>query len=137
MTYDDDPSIEPHTIQILCIHHKTTPIGTLTSLQQFSTYIINADIPIQVAPPTPPNTKVNHHKLWSTLPNPPSRSYDTTNISPLPNYTFALPSKYPPEYSYYTNGSFFPPKQISPNNWRPKMASYGIFNPIKDLQISE
>ena len=70
--YDDDPHIESHAIQILCIHHKTTSIHTLASLQQLSTYITNADIPIQIAPPTPPNTKVNYNKIWSTLPNPPS-----------------------------------------------------------------
>jgi hypothetical protein len=30
-----------------------------------------------------------------------------------------------------------PPKQIAPNTWRPEMASYGVFNPSKNLQISE
>ena len=62
-TYDDDLHLESHAIQILCIYHKTTPIGTLASLQLLTTYIINTYIPIQVAPPTPPNTKVNHNKI--------------------------------------------------------------------------
>jgi ribonuclease HI len=55
----------------------------------------------------------------------------------FPNYTFALPPKFPPLYNYYTDGSFTPPKQIAPNTWCPKKASYGIYNPIKDLQISK
>ena len=54
-----------------------------------------------------------------------------------PNYTFVLPPKYPLEYNYYSDSSFFPPKQKSPNNWRAETTSYGIFNPIKNLQISE
>ena len=136
-TYDDDPYIESHAIQILYIHHKTTIMGNLASLQQISTYIVNLDILIQVAPPTPSNTKVHHNKIWNTLPNPPSRNHNTNIGRPFPNYTFTLPPKYPSKYSYYTNGSFFPPKQISFNNWRPEMASYGVFSPIKNLQISE
>ena len=114
-TYDDDPSIETHAIQILCIHHKTTTIGTLASLQQISTYVINPDIIIQIALPTPPNTKVHNNKIWNTLPNPPSRNPDINTTHPFPNYTFALPLKFPPDYSYYTDGSFTPPIQISPN----------------------
>jgi hypothetical protein len=35
------------------------------------------------------------------------------------------------------DGSFTPPKQITPNTWRPKRASYGIYNPTKNLQIFE
>ena len=136
-TYDDDPYIELHAIQILCIHHKTTSIGTLASLQQLSMYIINPDVLIQIAPPTLSNTKINYNKIWSTLPNPPFRNSDNHNTQLLLNYTFALPPKYPPKYSYYIDGSFFPPKQISSNNWRPETASYGVFNPIKNLQISK
>ena len=109
-TYDDDSSIEPHAIQILCIHHKPTIIGNLASLQQISTYVINLDILIQVTLPTPPNTKVHHHKLWHILPNSPSWTSATTIAHPFPNYTFVLPPKYLPEYSYYIDGSFFPPQ---------------------------
>ena len=84
-----------------------------------------------------PNTKVHYNQIWHTLPNPPPQTHFTNTIIPLPNYTLELPLKYPPEYSYYTDGSFFHPKQISPNNWRLEMASYGVFNPIKNLQISK
>ena len=136
-TYNDNPYIESHAIQILCIHHKTSTIGNLTSLQQIPTYVMNPDILIQIAPPTPQHTKVQDIKIWHTLPHPPSQIHNINSTPPFPNYTFALPLKYPPEYSYYIDGSFFPPKQISPNNWRPEMASYGVFNPIKNLQISE
>jgi hypothetical protein len=136
-TYDDDPHIESQALQILCIHHKTTTIGNLASLQQLSTYTITPDLLIRIAPSTPSNTKVQNNKNWNTLPDPPPPIHFVHLALPLPNYTFALPLKYPPEYSYYTDGSFYPPKQISPNNWRPETASYGVFNPIKNLQISE
>ena len=98
---------------------------------------MSPDILIQITPSTPPNTKVHYNKIWHTLLNPPSQIHLTNTAPPFPNYTFALPLKYPPQYNYYIDGSFFPPKQISPNNWRPKMASYGVFSPIKNLQISE
>jgi hypothetical protein len=129
--------IEKLAIQILCIHHKTTTIGDISTMQQLNDYFPNTPLLIQIAQPTPPHTKVQIHKTWHTLPDPPPLLYTHHITNPLPNYTFALPIKFPPEYSYYTNGSFKPPKQISTNNWRPETASYGIYSPIKDLQILE
>jgi ribonuclease HI len=71
------------------------------------------------------------------LPDPPPSLYTYNNTNLFPNYTFALPLKFPREYSYYTDGSFKPPKQISANNWRPETAAYGIYCPIKNIQISK
>jgi ribonuclease HI len=135
--YDDDPYIEPQALQILCIHHKTSTIGDLASIQQLSTYTITPDLLLRIALSTPPNTKVQYNKTWHTLPDPPPPIHFANTALLFPNYTFALPLKYLPKYSYYTDGSFYPPKQISPNNWRPEMASYGVFSPIKNLHISE
>ena len=129
--------LNPKPYKSYCIHHQTTILGHLAFLQQLSTYVINQDILIQVAPSTPSNTKIHYNKIWHALPNPPSQIYFTNIALPLPTYTFALPLKYPLEYSYYMDGSFFPPKQLSPNNWRPKVASYGVFSSIKNLQISK
>jgi hypothetical protein len=115
-TYDDDPHIEPQALQILYIHHKITTIGDLASLQQLSTYTITPDLLLRIAPSIPSNTKVQYNKTWNTLPDPPPPIHFASTALPFPNYTFALPLKYPPEYSYYIDGSFYPPKQISPNN---------------------
>jgi hypothetical protein len=76
----------------------------------------NIPLLIQIAQPNPPRTKVKIHNTWHTLSNPPPLLYITNNIILLPNYTFALSLKFPPEYSYYTYGSFNSPKQISANN---------------------
>jgi hypothetical protein len=135
--YDKQSHIEKLAIQILCIHHKTTTIGDISAMEQLNDYFPNTPFLIQIAQPTPRHTKVQIHKTRHTLPDPPPLLYIHNNTNPLPNYTFALPLKFPPKYSYYTDGSFKPPKQISTNNWRSKTASYGIYGPIKDLQISE
>jgi ribonuclease HI len=114
----------------------TSTIGDLDALQQISNFIPNTSIFIQIAQPIPPRTRVKTEKSWHILSTPyPMRTNMPTPH--FPNYTFALPQKFPPMYSYYTNGSFTPPKQVAPNTWRPEKASYGIYNPIKDLQISE
>jgi len=113
-TYDDDPYIEPLAIQILCIHHKTTTIGHLTSLQQLSTHVINQDILIQVAPATPHNTKVHYNKIWHALPNPPPRTHFTNTIIPFPNYTFVLPLKYPLNITIILMVHFFLPNKFHP-----------------------
>jgi hypothetical protein len=128
--------IDTQAIQVLCIHHQTTPIGNTTSLEQLTN---PTHIPLltQIAQPTPPHRKVKNDKTWHTLSTLILPMYTNTYIPPIPNYTFALPVKFLPEYSYYMDGSFKPPKQIAPNIWRPEKASYGIYNPIKNLQISE
>ena len=129
--------IEKLAIQILCIHHKKTTIGDLLDIQQINDYCPNIPLLIQIVQPIPSNTKVQIHKTWHMLPNPPPLLYTYNNTNPFPNYTFALPLKFPPEYSYYTNGSFKPPKQILANNWRPETTAYGIYWLIKNIQILE
>jgi hypothetical protein len=44
---------------------------------------------------------------------------------------------YPPEYSYYTDGSFVPPKQQDNGLWTQETSDYGIFNSIKNIEISK
>jgi ribonuclease HI len=135
--YDKQIHIENLAIQILCIHHKTTTLGDILKIQKLHDFLPNIPLHIQIAPPTPPHTKVQIHKTWHTHLDLPTLIYTYNNTYPLPTYTFALSLKFPPKYSYYTDGSFKPPKQISANNWRPETAAYGIYGPIKDLQISE
>lgn len=40
-------------------------------------------------------------------------------------------------HNYYTDGSFYPPKEIAPNVWHVETTSYGIYNAHKDLRISK
>jgi hypothetical protein len=135
-SFNENSYIDTHAIQLLCIHHRTSPIGDTETLNQI-THLINIPLCVCIAPPTPPYTKVKNDKTWHTLPTLFFPPYTNSNIPLFPHYTFALPLKFPLEYSYYTDGSFTPPKQIAPNTWHPEMASYGIFNPSKNLQISE
>ena len=81
--------------------------------------------------------RFRYKKTWHILTDPPPLLYTYNDTNPLSNYTFALLLKFPPKFSYYTDGSFKPPKQLSANNWRPETAAYGIYGPIKDLQILE
>jgi ribonuclease HI len=55
---------------------------------------------------------------------------------PLPPYNLTLPHKFLPQHSYYTDGSFKPPKLTPTNTWRRERAGYGIYNSIKNIQIS-
>jgi hypothetical protein len=68
--YDDDPHIKPQALQILYIHHMSTTIGNLASLQQLSTYALTPALLLQIAPPTLPNTKVQYNKTWYILHDP-------------------------------------------------------------------
>lgn len=70
-------------------------------------------------------------------PAPTFPIHTNTHITPFPNYTFALPLKFPPKYCYYTDESFYLSKQLKVNHWQPETAPYGVYGPIKDLQILE
>ena len=115
----NEPRIENHAIQIICIHHKNTSIGTETFAQQMKNIANTLHIPemvCQIAPPIPPDTPVNRNKKWDKLTYPPPPIPPTTQI---PTYLWninpvqCLPLKYLPQFCYYTDGSFKPPKQIN------------------------
>jgi hypothetical protein len=58
------------------------------------------------------------------------------NPSPyLPNFSQNQHQKFPPQYCYYINRSFIPPKKLFTNIWEPARAGYGIWNPL--LKINE
>jgi hypothetical protein len=135
--FTENTHTNTNAIQILCIHHGTSTTRDIEALQQISNFFPNIPILTQLAQPTPPRTRVKTEKNWHILSIPSYPVRTNTSTPHFPNYTFALPQKFPPMYSYYTDGSFKPPKQVAPNTWRPEKASYGIYNPIKDLQISE
>lgn len=67
-----------------------------------------------IVPPTPLNTPVNRNKKWSQLTYPPPLpAPQLTSIPPPNSQTICLPLKYQPQFFYYTDGSFIPPKAIT------------------------
>jgi hypothetical protein len=63
-------------------------------------------------PPTPYNIIVNKNTKWNKLLYPPHTNRPTTQAPPIPTYEINTTLKFPPQYSYYTDGSFIPPKQV-------------------------
>ena len=129
ITYDEPttpqninkPRIEPLAIHIFCIHHQNQAIGTPDQINTIQTTIENLQITqyhIQKAPPTPPNTPVNKNTKWNKLLYPPHTNPSTPNIPPLPNYEIYTTLKFPPQYSYYTDGSFIPPIKANDGHWK-------------------
>ena len=116
-------------------------IGTSNQMDTIKTTIENLQIAqyhIQKAPPTPLNTPVNKNTRWNKLLYPPHTNPSTPNIPPLPNYKTNTTLKFPPPYSYYTDGSFVPPIKTNDEHWKKKKIVYGIYNPTKeDIRISK
>jgi hypothetical protein len=150
ITYDEptiplELQIEPRTekcdIRILCIHHKTTPInpiGYIGRIHNIGTSLHIPNIFTTTAPPTPTNTPLNQSKRWSQLTYPPSSPLtQPNNIPPITNHDICLPPKYPPQFCYYTDGSFIPPKALTDKHWRREKARYDIYNAFKNLEIAE
>jgi ribonuclease HI len=65
---------------------------------------------------------------------PISRNHDPS--PQLPNFSQNQHKKFPPQFCYYTNGSFTPPKKLSENIWEPARAGYGIWNPLLKINTS-
>jgi hypothetical protein len=130
--------IKTLAVRILCIHHKNTTIDVPNFkpklLQTTNKLQINPSY-ITTPPPTPINTKVHKHPKW-TKSTYPSQIYPT-NASPLPDYSNIHQSKFPPQYYYYTNGSFVPPKQQANGMWDPTQAGYGIWNPLLKINLPQ
>ena len=129
ITYDEPiplnitntPLTEPLAIRILCIHHQNYGFGTINQLNRIETTIVNMQIPqyhMQITPPTPPNIPVNKSTKWNKLTHPPSNHLINTNIPTTPNFEINTTLKFPPQYSYYTDGSFVPPKQARVRHWK-------------------
>ena len=91
----------------------------------------------QRAPPTLQDTPVNRSIKWSRLTYPPQPpTTQTPNIPLINNIDKCLPLKYLPQFCYYIDGSFKPPKETSQGHWKRKKAWYGIYNFIKNLKIA-
>jgi ribonuclease HI len=133
-----EPRIETLAIKILCIHHK----NTIIDIQDLETKLLQITTSLQISPPyiappppTPINTKVHKHPQWNKS---PYHTYPNQIISPqLPNYSHIQHKKYSPQYCYYTDGSFTPPKKVTEVIWDPAKAGYGIWNPLLKMNISQ
>ena len=73
-------------------------------------------------------------KKWFKLDYPNIPANNQIPIPQLPNYQTILPLKFHPQFSYYTDGAFKPPKEIGPSEWLRERAGYDIYSP-KGLNI--
>ena len=80
---------------------------------------------------------MHRNKKWSKL----NYHNNTLNYLKLPlsllNYQLNTLPKFDPAYSYYTDGSFKEPEEISPGHWRRERAGYGIYNPTKEIKLAK
>jgi hypothetical protein len=132
-----EPRKETLSIKILCIHHQTTKINIAdleTKLLQITTNLKINPPYIKTPPPTPLNVKVHKHPKWNKTPYPINRSQSTS--PQLSNFPQNQHQKFPPQYCYYTDSSFTPPKKLSENIWKPARTGYGIWNPLLKINIS-
>jgi ribonuclease HI len=133
-----EPRKETLPIRILCIHHQTTNINIAdleTKLLQITTNLKINPPYIKAPPPTPLSVKVHKHPKWNKTPYPTNRRQNSS--LQLPNFPQILHPKFPPQYCYYTNGSFTPPKKLAENIWELARAGYGIWNPLLKINISK
>ena len=134
-------SNETRAIHILCIHHQHNNIGTTNQINTINTTIGNLQISqyhTHIVPPTPPNTKVNKNTKWNKLTYPPYNTPQNIWVDPLPNFEIHTTLKFSAQYSYYTDGSFLPPKEAEDGHWKKEKIGYGIYNPTKpNVQISK
>lgn len=84
---------------------------------------------------TPTNTIGNKHTKWNKTTHLPILQQNILTLPPLPNYIHIRLLKYLPQYSYYIDGSFKPPKEIRPQIWKEERARYNIYNPYNNKII--
>ena len=134
----NEPRIEPLAIRILCVHHQNNNIGTIEQMDTIKNICNNLNITrtiTQIAPPTPQNIEVNKSKTWNALTySSPNTHYHNT-IPPIPNYENETPLKFSPQYCFYTDGSFNPPKKVG-DIWLREEAGYGIYNQEKNIKLA-
>jgi hypothetical protein len=107
-----EPHIETLAIRILCIHHKNTAIdipNLESNLLQITTKLQINPSYITTPLPTPNNTKVHKHPKWNKSPYLPQ--LNPSNAPQLPDFPRIHQAKFLPQYCYYTDRSFTPPKQ--------------------------
>jgi hypothetical protein len=66
-----------------------------------------------------------------------SSTTQPANTLQLPDFPYIHQLKFPPQYCYYTDGSFTPPKQQANGTWDPTQAGYGIWNPLLKINLPQ
>jgi hypothetical protein len=110
---NQQPRKEPSMLHVYCIHHQDAVLFNTNNIQQLLSILHTLNIlnaKIQESRSTPPDIQVNHILQWDILHYPSLLPY-TIMPPPLPTYNNNHPLKFPPEFSYYTDGSFVPPKK--------------------------
>ena len=93
---------------------------------------------IQKIPPTPPNTTINKNNKWNNTVYPPYRNLTNIPIPTLPTFEINPILKFPPQYCYYIDVSFIPPKKTRDGHWKKEKTGYIIYHPTKPkIQISK
>ena len=91
-------------------------------------------------PPNPSYTSINTNKIWNSLIYPlpiPPHPISLHTMPPLVDYHTNFPLKFLPQYSFYIDGSFKPPKVKEDGTIIAEKAGHGIFNLGKNLTISK
>jgi hypothetical protein len=106
--------MKPSILQNYYIHHQNNSICSLPQLQNLNPILQTLNIPhykIYPIGPTLLHTPVNPNVHWHKSPYPLSLYRQTIPFPPIPTYDAHFPLKFQPEFSYYTDGSFIPPKE--------------------------
>ena len=89
----------------------------------------------QIAPPTLQNIEVNKSKTWNALTySSPNTHYHNTT-PPIPNYENETPLKFFPQYCFYMDKSFNPPKKVG-DIWLREEDGYGIYKQEKNIKLA-
>jgi hypothetical protein len=130
------PKLESKTLHIYCIHYQSDTICSPDQLQPLSSTLNIPNFQLHFIGPTPLNTPVNTNPKWHSLPSCPLQLQGHLP-PPLSHYTSITVLKVLPQYSYYTDGSFIPPKLKNNDQWQRETTGYGIYNSTKNINISE
>ena len=113
-------------------------MGNIEQINTLNTIFNNLHIPevhTQIALSTPPNIQVNKSKKWNALAYPTTNLPLNDEIPPLSIYKNNKSLKFPPQYCYYTEGSFLPPQEVD-DRWTREKARYGVYNQYKNLELA-
>ena len=84
----------------------------------------------QIAPLSQQNIEINKSKTWNALTYSSPNTHNHNTIPPIPNYENKTPLKFSPQYCFYIDGSFNPPKKIG-DTWLREEVGYSTYRQEK------
>jgi ribonuclease HI len=84
--------------------------------------------------PTPTHPTIKPNQIWTNTMTYLNHAEDNTETIPCPSYAAYKHPKFP-KNSYFTDGSFTPPKPEAPDELS-DIAGYGIYNKEKNIKIA-